>query len=148
MLDDPMPNDPKYPLWCYDTGDRHSEDRYFVMSEAGAKDEAEGMSSVHPGGRAVPCRRLSFSEAFGRDFVARRIKDFVESMDEDVGGGEANVPDGAFGRWDDSMFQSNDAFEGAVIEALDRHVKPFVWICKGDEEPPDHDTLPLSPGGE
>lgn len=127
----------RYPLWCVDAGSHRNEDRYRgpwpdkESALAGALDEWHEEDG-DPKPTLRRCRRMLLSDVVGRAALGSYATHFVAEIDDDA----AHEPENgmAWAHWEDSVLDTLEGFEDAMIAVLDRFVQTSVYVCEGDEQ--------------
>lgn len=129
----------RYPLWCVDTGEVVSEERYRgPFKDMGAAEDCFyeiEESGVHRGAGIRRCRALLPSEL---PSLRAHSTMLLEDLD-DIGADPPGA--GPWARWDDSLVlpksRTSVPAETAFMVWADEFLETKIFVCEGDEEMPE-----------
>lgn len=118
-----------YPLWCIDTRNHLSEQRYLGPYENRAAASDRMTLAVEAGQHPIlrRCRRLAPSEAMRRGFFAANVEEFFLEFGEDC-------PVESWADWEDEVVDFGLDIEQSFRDWADRNIKTRIFICEGDEK--------------
>ncbi len=133
----------RYPLWCVDTGDRWSQQRYrgpFTLARAEVS--LYELNHVpdpekHPDAKIRRCRRILPSDLAS---VKRRGGFLTEDMDEDAAE-DAPPHQSAWADWEESLLRpklrASGEADAGFLRWADEFLETNMFLCEGDEDPSD-----------
>ncbi len=130
----------RYPLWCVDTGDRYSEQRYRgPYKDLGpAEDSLHELNDVpdperHADAKIRRCRRILPSDLAS---VKRRGQFLTEDMDENAAEDAPPHPS-AWADWGESLLRpklrASAEADAGFLRWADECLETNMFLCEGDE---------------